>query len=576
MEKMIIDRDVPIPMEDGLSLRADIYRPKDGKPAPVIMTMGPYGKGLPWRVGYKPQWEALIKEHPDLLAESSKEFMVWEVVDPEIWTSWGYVCIRIDSRGAGCSPGYLDTFSPRETKDLYNAIEWAGVQPWSTGKVGLSGISYFAINQWYVASLQPPHLTAMIPWEGAADFYRDITRHGGILSNAFLDLWYGRQVISVQHGNPTALHDPWRDDLVSGSRTMVLSPEQLKANRSDPVQAGLSRPLDSEFYRSRSADWSKVTVPFLSCASWGGYGLHSRGNFEAFTQAASKQKWLECHPGKHEEWFYVNYGLDIQKRFLDHFLKGEQNGWDKEAPVSLVIRRPFSTDFEALRQEQSWPLERTEWTSVSLAAAGRKLSWSRASSDTTEQVQFAALDEPVTFMSEPLEQELEITGPLVAKIFASSSTIDMDLFLTFQAFSPDGKEVEFQGSLDPHTPLAQGWLRASHRKLDPVKSTPYRPYHTHDEIQTLEPGKVYELDVEIWPTHIILPAGFRIALQISGKDFKRPTEQDMGAAWVASGSGPFLHTHPEDRPASIFGGKTTIYTGGDTPSSLLLPIIPRQ
>ena len=189
MEGIIIERDVSIPTEDGIILKADIFRPKDTAVAPVIMTLGPYGKGVPYRTGFAPQWKWLTTTYPNILPGSTREFMVWETVDPEIWVPWGYVCIRVDSRGAGRSPGRLDIFSPREVKDYYTAIEWAGVQPWSNGKVGLCGISYYAANQWVVASLQPPHLAAMIPWEGAADFYRDWARHGGIMSNAFFDAW---------------------------------------------------------------------------------------------------------------------------------------------------------------------------------------------------------------------------------------------------------------------------------------------------------------------------------------------------------------------------------------------------
>ncbi len=219
---------------------------------------------------------------------------------------WGYAVVRVDARGAGRSPGYLDPFSPREVRDYYQAIEWAGGQPWSNGKVGLCGISYYAINQWLVASLQPPHLAAMIPWEGAADAYRDQARHGGILSNLFFQVWYPLQVLPVQHGNPGAPNDPWLGERASGPEE--LTEHELAANRADPYARSAQR-LDGASYRERSADWQRVTVPFLSAANWGGFGLHSRGNFEGFTQAASARKWLEVHPGRHEEWFYLPYGM---------------------------------------------------------------------------------------------------------------------------------------------------------------------------------------------------------------------------------------------------------------------------
>ena len=189
----------------------------------------------------------------------------------------------------------------------------------------------------------------------------------------------------------------------------------------------------------------------------------------------------------------------FQKRFLDHFLKGDDNGWDKEAPVQLHIRRPFTSEVE-LRPEPAWPLHDTEWTKMYLSTVEKssRLTWHRPG--VASSVAFQALGEPVTFLSPPLEKETEITGPLAAKLFTASSTTDADLFMTFQAFSPGGVEVDFQGTVDPHTPLAQGWLRASHRKTDVAMSKPYRPYHSHDELEPLIPGKIYELDVEIWPT----------------------------------------------------------------------------
>ena len=244
--------------------------------------------------------------------------------------------------------------------------------------------------------------------------------------------------------------------------------------------------------------------------------------------------------------------------------------------MRLNIRRPFTSETE-VRKEVNWPLPSTEWTKIYLDGQSdeAKMSWERP--EQYSHVSFKAMGEPVTFFSAPLTKETEITGPLAAKLFVSSSTTDADLFVTFQAFSPDGREVEFQGTVDPHTPLAQGWLRASHRKLDVAKSKPYRPFHTHDEVQPLVPGDRYELDVEIWPTNIVLPAGFRLALQVSGKDFEREAPKDSNEAWVSKGSGPWLHNLAEDRPGDVFGGQTTVYTGGEGGGSyLLLPIVPSR
>jgi predicted acyl esterase len=283
-----------------------------------------------------------------------------------------------------------------------------------------------------------------------------------------------------------------------------------------------------------------VITPFLSSGNWAGFGLHSRGNFEAFTQAASKEKWLEGHPGRHEEWFYLKYGMELQKRFFDYYLKGVQNGWDQEPRVWLNLRRPFSDQFE-LRKENEWPLAATKWTKLFLDARSSSLGWGAPTAEGSAT--FPSMSEGVRWMSPPLEKETEITGVMALKLFVSSSTADADLFVTVQAFSPNGREVVFQGTIDPHTPLAQGWLRCSHRKLDPAKSLPYRPYHTHDDKWPLTPGQVYEVDAEIWPTCIVLRAGFRIAINIAGKDFERSGD-DANPAFRSRGSGPGSTTTP--------------------------------
>jgi predicted acyl esterase len=192
-------------------------------------------------------------------------------------------------------------------------------------------------------------------------------------------------------------------------------------------------------------------------------------------------------------------------------------------------------------------------------------------------LRFNALGDGVTFLSAPLESETEITGPSALKLFVSSSTSDADLFVVLRAFAPDLKEVVFQGAIDPHTPIGQGWLRASHRKLDARLSTPWRPYHTHDRRRPLKPGEVVELDIEIWPTSIVLPAGYRVGLTLRGKDYEYPGPSGGRLSNFKNelkGCGPFLHDDPRDRPSDVFGGTTTLHFERGREAYLLLPIIP--
>ncbi|MCC7105521.1 MAG: CocE/NonD family hydrolase, partial [Chloroflexi bacterium] len=536
---------------------------------PAIVTYGPYAKGLSFQEGYRPQWDKMVADRPDVAAHSSNKYQNWEVVDPEKWVPYGYAVVRVDSRGTGWSPGRVDCVSSREAKDFYDCIEWAAVQPWCNGKIGLDGISYYAINQWHVAGLQPPHLTAIVPWEGSADYYRDMSHHGGILCE-FLGNWYPIQVETVQYGvGERARRNPNTGESVAGPIT--LSPEELAPNRIDMKQDVKSRPLDGPYYRERSADFSKIKVPLLSAANWGGQGLHPRGNFEAFTQSASEQKWLEVHGLEHWTHFYTDYGRELQKRFFDYFLKGEDNGWDKQPAVQLNVRH---VDRLVIRHESEWPLARTQWTTYYLNTDEMSLTEQPAGESS---VDYDGLGDGVTFWLPTIEQETEITGPMVAKLFVSSSTHDADLFLVLRVFAPQGNEVVFPGALDPNTPIAQGWLRASHRELDPERSLPYRPWHPHDAVQPLTPGEVYELDVEIWPSCIVVPPGYRVGLTVRGKDYDYGGELSEFAKtfhYASKGCGPFVHNDPDDRPADVFGGKVRLYAGGARSSYVVLPIIP--
>src|SRR2546422_6103001 len=570
---MRIDWDVPIKMDDGLVLRADVYRPEKEGRFPVILSYGPYAKGLAFQDGYPSAWQRMVAEHPDVAYGSTNQYQSWEVVDPEKWVPDGYACVRVDSRGAGRSPGYIDHFSPRETKDFYLCIEWAGVQPWASGKVGLNGISYYGINQWHVASLRPPHLAAMCIWEGAADWYRDMTHHGGILSTFWAN-WYDMQVKTVQYGlGERGPRSRVTGEPVCGDET--LSDLELQKNRCDLGDDILAHPLDDDYHRGRSPVWEKITVPLLSAANWGGQGLHPRGNFEGFARAASKDKWLEAHGIEHWTHFYTDYGVSLQKKFFGHFLKGEDTGWKNQPTVVLQVRHPGERFVE--RHESEWPLARTRWTRLYLNPADGSLGGEPLVRD--GRVTYSGSGDGVTFLTRPLDAETEITGPIAAKVYVSSETTDADLFLVVRVLTPNMKEVVFQGALDPHTPIAQGWLRASHRQLDPKLTLPYRPYHTHDEIQPLTPGHVYELDIEIWPTCIVVPPGYRIALTVRGRDYEYPGGPGPGLGTLGAiftGCGPFLHNDPRDRPPAIFGKKVTLHYGPGQQSHILLPLVAPQ
>lgn len=566
---MRIDWDVELVMDDGVVIRADVFRPIEDGQYPILMTYGPYGKFLHFKDGYARQWKIMETKYAYALEGSSNKYMNWETVDPEKWVCDGYVIIRVDSRGAGCSEGVIDCWSPREAQDIYNCIELFAAQPYSNGKVGMLGISYYAVTQWAAAALNPPHLAAICPFEGANDMYRDIGRHGGLVNN-FAGTWWKMQVDRLQHGRgdrgPVVSMVEGKN--VTGSE--VLTEEELMANRAPMLsETFVEREMLDDWYKSRITDTSKINIPVLSCGNWGGNALHLRGNVEGYLAAGTKDKWLEIHGLEHFTEFYTPYGVDLQKRFFNHFLKG-MDTWH-QAPVHLRLRNVDGTFVD--RDEQEWPLARTQWTKYYLDLKNLRLTTGETED---AQATFCSLSNGLSFFTPPLEKDLEITGHAAAKLFVKSTAADADVFVTLRVLDPEGKDITFVSAGDPKGVVATGWLRASHRKLDERKSLPYRPWHTHDEKQPLVPGETYELDVEIWPTSVIIPAGYRLGVAISGKDFEIP---NYGAALRAFGvaySGNGVYTHTADRPADIFDNDMTLVAKDGQRPYLLLPVIPEK
>jgi uncharacterized protein len=561
---MVLDKDVAVTMRDGAVLRANVFRPDQGGRFPVLMTLGPYGKDVHLSQFMPEAWEALRRRHPEILRASSCKYLVFETPDPEMWAPEGYAVVKVDSRGAGKSPGRLDVNSPAEFRDFHDAIEWAAAQPWSNGKVGLLGISYYAAGQWMIAAQRPPHLAAILPWQGTYDFYRDRTRQGGILGSGFLKRWWNRSVLRNQHGNP----DTSLTDIDTGQRNTgpaSLAPGELAANRVEYIEELLARPLNGPWYEERSARLDRIRVPALVVANWGGLGLHLRGAILGWLGIASREKWLRIQSGSYFLTFLLPASVALQRKFFDRYLKDADNGWEKETRVEIEVRAADDTVKRVVRDTQ-WPLTGTKWTRLYLDASDKALSQTAPPSPAS--LSYEAIGEGVTFATAPLERGLEFAGPIKAKLFVSSSTDDMDIFATLRAFDPKGNEATFLSAVEPRAPVSQGWLRVSQRKLDAKRSSEWQPWHAHDETQKLKPGETYEVDVEIWPASLALPAGFRLALTLQGKDFERP-----GETGAQKGSGWFLHDDPRDRPPGTFGGTHGIRTGHGRESYLLLPVI---
>lgn len=542
MLTLAADIDVHIPMRDGHSLVADVYRPHATGNYPVLITVGPYGKDLSFH-----------EFNPGVYAKcpNKSPYMVWETPDPAWWVSRGYVVIRGDMRGMRRTPGLLTLHLQAELDDYHDAIEWAGTQPWSNGKVGLSGVSYFAFTQWQIAANPPPHLAAIIPWEGFSDFYREEQRHGGIFCNGFVeDRWYALRILQGQHGQGLA-GEPLLPEAARARNRAYELPDHVRNNETE---------VDT--YKSMSADLTKITLPVYSSGNWGGMGLHGRGCIEGYLKASSEFKWLEMHNGNFVYSYYGDEGLETQLRFFDYWLKGVDNGLLSTRRIKLAIRNGPGRAF-FWRFEDEWPLARTQWTPYFLNATSMTMTDSANYAHAPASISYTNEKGIAEFTTAPFSKDTEITGPIKAKLFISSSTVDMDLFVDIRQLDATGKEVFVETTYADAGPIAKGWLRASHRKVDPKRSLPWQPYHTHDELQKLKPNEVVAIEVEIWPTSMVFPKGSSLMFSVTPGDGKAP--------------GQFYHTDPTDRPADIFiDGTYTLHTGGQYDAHLLLPVIPSK
>jgi predicted acyl esterase len=460
-----VDWDVPVKVRDGTILRANVFRPKGDAAVPVIMSAHPYGKDkIPARTrsgrGLDLQYRLFPQPHPIELSEWTS----WEAPDPAFWVPRGYAVLNVDLRGGGTAEGVGDLFSDQEAIDYYDVIEWAGAQSWSSGRVGLTGVSYLAISEYKVAALRPPHLAAICPWEGFSDLYRDFARPGGVREDGFTVIW----------------------DM--GIRKGVRTHTEFRKNIAD-------RPELDEWYQATVPDLKRIEVPVLVCASFSDQSLHSRGSFEVFHRAGSALKSVYTH--RDGKWcaFYGQEATAAIGRFFDYTLKGHNNGWEKEPPVRLAIH-DGGAEPVAVVYERYWPPEDLQWRTLALDA-GNKVLNEDAETRSTASTSFRTHWDTASFIW-TVTEDIDIIGPMALRLHLEvSGADDIFIFTGVRKFRA-GVEVYFEGSFGfSGDMVSKGWQRAAHRELDVALSSVLQPVHTHRNAQPLRVGEIVLVDVAL-------------------------------------------------------------------------------
>ncbi|WP_205789148.1 CocE/NonD family hydrolase [Microbacterium sp. CPCC 204701] len=402
-----VHRDVEIPMRDGTILRANVYLPADGGPVPAILCAHPYGKdALPRRTrgGYRinPQFRILRQTATIRISDETG----WEAPDPAWWVPQGFAVVNLDVRGAGRSDGVGSLLSDAEAEDVYDAIEWIARQDWCTGAVGMLGVSYLAISQYKVAALRPPHLGAIVPWEGFTDAYRDFFYPGGVREIGFSRLW---------------------TTLVRRSTRM--SP--------DLGREAAARPDDDAWWRSLAPDLGRIETPMLVCGSFSDANLHTRGSFRAFAEATTPDRHLFTHRGGKWAAFYSDEAKAAQLAFLSTHLRGERHSLPR---VRLEVRERGDRMHE-VRDEEQWP---PSFARLQLHLHGDG-SLTRTPPVIDTGVAFPARRAAARY-SWTFDEDTEITGDATLRLWVSAASAGaVSLFAGLSKWT-QGRFVPFEGS----------------------------------------------------------------------------------------------------------------------------------
>jgi uncharacterized protein len=515
-ERMVLERDVPIKMRDGVTLRANIFRPLGDGPFPVILSATPYGKDI------TPDTKAMMFMRLFGVRFGKLRYSKWtgfEAPDPLHWTRRGYAVAIYDLRGMHKSEGSTEILTAGDAEDYAEVIAWMAGRPWSTGKVGLLGVSYLAMTQWRVAALKPIGLSAIAPWEGVTDCYREFAFHGGIPETTFNALWFKRRILAGRH---------------KGSAP----PEPYLALKQQ-------HPFDDAYWAAKRPDLENVEVPALVCVNWSDQCLHTRGSLEGFRRIGSPLKWLYTHGRRKWEVFYSEDATKIQQEFFDCFLKGMNNGFPRTPPVRLEVR--IGGGQCLVRHENVWPPPGREVT-LFLCSVGRSLCEAPAPEPSVAGYDMRRKSK-VSFAYR-FEIDMEITGPMRLRLWISAQDADdADIFATVHKLDANGREVTFPGySGMTRDCVSRGWLRASHRRLDQRRSTSTQPIHTHDTFEGLPAQQPVPVDIEIIAACTSFEAETSIRIDVQARD-------------------P-LHYPAIGHARTVNRGRYQIHTGGQFDSSI--------
>jgi len=477
---IVFERDVAIKLRDGITIYTDVFRPVDSdvKKVPSIVAWSPYGKI------YGGQWLDDVPGRVGVPLADVSDLQKFEGPDPAYWVNKGYAILNPDARGAYFSEGNISFFGRQQAEDGYDFIEWAGIQPWSNGKVGMSGNSWLAISQWFIASENPPHLAAIAPWEGLHDLYREAARLGGYASVGFTET--------------------------------ILQSFAGKNYVEDQARMQLSNDMMDDYWRDKRAQVHNINIPTYAVASYNS-PIHTSGTFAAFARVSTKDKWLRVHDEVEWSDYYAPQSVEDLRLFFDRYLKGINNNWEKTPRVRLNVVDGGSRTGQnkLLHPESDWPLPNTQPKAIYLKA------------DKTMALQIPKAEEKLSYVSTSLlnggvtlvytvPEDFTLSGNIKLKLWVEAQgSNDIDIFCTVSKRTARGYPVITSSIRAPVPYWANGIMRVSHRELDSNKSTPYEPFHTHENEQLLQKGEIVSVEIGLTPLVMKFRAGEQLVLSIS-------------------------------------------------------------